>query len=161
MTAAIVAANRVPAMPARISPSTLPERGPQRLDQPFDEDRFRAPQRLEPVHLDLEQAERGVGRVGAAGDPRTEGGEPLEGGLDGRPVRIGVRVDEERLRDEPMGAPERHPPPDAERPGLRARVDDRTRVPRPPAQDERAGREGLGGSRPGEFEGEVRSVEME
>ena len=60
-----------------------------------------------------------------------------------------------------MGAPERHPPPDAQRPGLRARVDDRARIPRPAAQDERAGREGLGGSRPGELEGEVRPVEME
>ena len=60
-----------------------------------------------------------------------------------------------------MGAPERHPPPDAQRPGFRVRVDDRARIPRPAAQDERAGREGLGGSRPGEFEGEVRPVEME
>ena len=56
----------------------------------------------------------------------------------------------------------RHPPPDAERPCFRVRVDDRARVPpRPAAQDERAGREGLGGSHPGEFEGEVWSVEME
>ena len=78
-------------------------------------------------------------RVGAAGDPGAECRERLEGGLDGRPVRVGIRVDEGRLRDEPMGAPERHPPPDAQRPGFRARVDDRARIPRPAAQDERAG----------------------
>ena len=157
-------ANRVPAMPARISPvppSSPPKARPERLDQPLDEDRLRAPQRLEAVDLDLEQPERAIGRVGAAGDPRAERRECLEGGLDGRPVRVGVRVDEGRLRDEPMGAPERHPPPDAQRPGFRVRVDDRARIPRPAAQDERAGREGLGGSRPGEFEGEVRPVEME
>ena len=161
-------ANRVPAMPARIrcgdprAPVPLPgERAPERRDQPLDEDRLRSPQRLEAVDLDLEQPERGIERVGAPGDPRAERRERLEGGLDGRPVRVGVRVDEGRLRDEPVGAPERHPPPDAQRPGVRARVDDRPRIPRPAAQDERAGREGLGGSRPGELEGEVRPVEME
>ena len=147
-------------MPARISVAGSPAL-PERLDQPPDEDRLRSPQRLEAVDLDLEQPERGVERVGAPGDPRAERRERLEGGLDGRPVRVGVRVDEGRLRDEPMGAPERHPPPDAQRPGLRARVDDRARIPRPAAQDERAGREGLGGSRPGELEGEVRPVEVE
>ena len=147
--------NRVPAMPARISSHA------ERLDQPLDEDRFGPPQRLEAVDLDLEQPERGVERVGRPGDARAERPERLERGLDGRPVRVGIRVDEGRLRDEPMGAPERHPAPDAQRPGVRARVDDRARIPRPAAQDERAGREGLGGSRLGEREGEVWSVEME
>jgi hypothetical protein len=137
------------------------EHAPQRLRQPTDEDRFRTPQRLETVDLDLEQPEGGVERVDAAGDPRTERRERLEGGLDGRPVRVGVRIDEGRLRDEPVGAPERHPPPDAQCPSFRVGVDDRARIPRPPAQDERAGREGLEGSRPGEFEGEVRPMEME
>ena len=164
-TAATVALKRVPAMPARmpLAPPPVPSaEGPaERLDQPLDEDRLRSPQRLEAVDLDLEQPERGIERIGAAGDPRAERRERLEGGLDGRPVRVGIRVDEGRLRDEPMGAPERHPPPDAQRPGFRARVDDRARIPRPAAQDERAGREGLGGSRPGELEGEVRPVEME
>ena len=136
-------------------------RAPSASDQPLDEDRLGAPQRLEAVDLDLEQPERGIGRVGAPGDPRAERRERLEGGLDGRPVRVGIRIDEGRLRNEPMGAPERHPPPDAQRPGLRVRVDDRARIPRPAAQDERAGREGLGGSRPGELEGEVWPVEME
>ncbi len=140
---------------------TLAQRMAQRPDQPLDEDRLRPPQRLEAVDLDLEQPERRVTRVDAAGDPRAERRECLEGGLDGRPVRVGVGIDEGRLRDEPMGAPERDPSPDAQRPGFPVRVDDRARIPRPAAQDERAGREGLGGSRPGELEGEVRPVEME
>ena len=108
----------------------LPEHPAERLGQPLDEHRLRSPQRLEAVDLDLEQPERGIGRVGAAGDPRAERRERLEGGLDGRPVGVGIRIDEGRLRDEPMGAPERHPSPDAQRPGFRVRVDDRARVPR-------------------------------
>ena len=146
-TAATVAAKRVPAIPARIVARAARRRArrPSASDQPPDEDRLRAPQRLEAVDLDLEQPERRIERVGAPGDPRAERRERLEGGLDGRPVRVGVRIEEGRLRDEPMGAPERHPPPDAQRPGLRVRVDDRPRIPRPAAQDERAGREGLGG----------------
>ena len=137
------------------------QRPPERPGQPLDEDRLGTPQRLEAVDLDLEQPERRIERIGAAGDPRAERGERLEGGLDRRPVGVGIVLDEGRLRDEPMGAPERHPPPDAQRPRVRARVDDRARIPRPAAQDERAGREGLEGSRPGELEGEVRPVEVE
>ena len=140
------------------------KRPPERFRQAPDEDRLGPPQRLEAVRMDLEQPERRIERIGGPGDPRTERCQRLEGGFHDRPVRVGIRVDEGRLRDEPMGAPERHPPPNAQRPGVRARVDDRARIPRPAAQDERSGREGqkgFGGSRPGEREGEVRPVEME
>ena len=162
-TAATVAVKRVPAIPARmvVRVPSATQRPPSAPTSRSTRTGSVPPQRLEAVDLDLEQPERGVERVGGPGDPRAERRERLEGGLDGRPVRVGVRIDEGRLRDEPMGAPERHPSPDAQRPGVRARVDDRARIPRPAAQDERTGREGLGGSRPGEFEGEVRPVEME
>ena len=87
--------------------------------------------------------------------------ERLEHGLGSSPVRIGIGLDEGRLRDESMGAPERHPAPDAERPGGPVGVDDRPRIPRPAAQHERAGREGLGASGPRQVEGQVRQEEVE
>ena len=149
-TAAMVAAKRVPAIPARNEVPALPGEGRgERRGQALDEDRLGAPQRLEAIDLDLEQPERRVERVAAPGQARAERAERLERGLGRRPVRVGIRIDEGRLRDESMGAPERHPPPDAQRPGVRVGVDDRPRIPRPAAQHERAGREGLGGVGPG------------
>ena len=140
VAAARVAAKRVPAIPARRRPRQ--ERGEGGADL-ADEDRFGAPERLEAVDLDLERAEGPVGRVGAAGDPRAERGEGLEDGLDGRGVRGRVRRHEGGLGGEPVGAPERHPAADAERRGLRARVDDDAVIPRPAAEDQRPGREGI------------------
>ena len=69
----------------RAAPSPRRAPRPERVDQPLDEDRLGTPQRLEAVDLDLEQAERRVGRVGAAGDPRAERRERLERGLDAPP----------------------------------------------------------------------------
>ena len=131
------------------------------LGQPLDEDRLRAPQRPEPVDADLEQPERRVERVAAPRQARAEPPERLEHGLGSSPVRLGIGVDEGRLRDESMGAPERHPAPDAERPSVRIGVDDRPRIPRPTAQHERAGREGLGASGQRQVEGQVRQEQVE
>ena len=180
-TAAMVAAKRVPAMPARTGEpagaggrqrsghfgrraarSGGCGRAPcQHPGQTLGEDRFRAPQRLEAVGLDLEQPERRVGRVGRPGKTRAERGEGLECGLGRGPVRLRIRIDEDRLRCQPMRARQRDPPSHAERPGVAVRVDDRPRVPRPAAQHERAGREGLGGARRRQREGEMRSVEVQ
>ena len=44
----------------------------QDLGQPLDEDRLRAPQRLEAVGVDLEQPERRVRRIGRPGQTRAE-----------------------------------------------------------------------------------------
>ena len=57
----------------------------------------------------------------------------------------------------PSGMPRRTP--SARASGLG--VDDRPRIPRPAAQHERAGREGLGASGPGQVEGQMRDEEVE
>jgi hypothetical protein len=63
-------------MPARGFPG---EQSLQRVADPFHEHRLDAPQRPEPVDLDLEEAERRVVRVAFPGDPRAERSQPLEG----------------------------------------------------------------------------------
>src|SRR3990172_7412434 len=108
------------------------ERGPD----PLDEGRLGAPQGLEAVDLDLEQAEGDGRRIGRAGDRRAERGEPFEGPLEGLPVSLRFRIEEGRLRGEPVGRPERHSAPDAERPGRGVRVQDRRRGPGLAAQAE-------------------------
>ena len=77
------------------------------------------------------------------------------------PVRVGIGLDEGRLRDESMGARQRHAAPDAQRSSGPVGVDDRPRIPRPAAEDERAGREGLGASGPRQVEGQMRDEEVE
>ena len=84
--------------------------------------------------------------VARAGDPGAERREPLAGGLDGVPVRLRREVEEGRLGCEPMGAPERDPPPDAEGPSERVRVDHRPVRPGLSAEDDRAGRPRDGGA---------------
>ena len=162
--AAIVAANRVPAMPARMPPPSTPPSEPASAPVSRSIRTGSAPHNgSRPSTWTSNNPKAGSTRVGAAGDPRAERRERLEGRLHARPIGIGIRVEEGRLRNEPMGAPERHPPSNAQCPGFRVGVEDRARIPRPAAQDERAGREGqkeLGGSRPGELEGEVWPVEM-
>ena len=110
----------------------------------LDEDRLGAPQALEPVDLGLEQPERDVGRVGRAGKAGLKPAERLERGLEPVSVSLGLGVEEGRLRDQPVGAPERHPAPDAERAGGRVGVDDRSRSPR--SRRGRAGRSARAGA---------------
>ena len=90
--------------------------------QPADEDRFGAPQRLEAVRLDLEQAERRVERFRAAGETRAERGERLEDGLGGLP---GPRPGPPRRRS-PQG-----------RAGVRSRAASRAGRPAPGLPDSR------------------------
>ena len=122
----MVAAKRVPAIPARTRPAHRPARlvasaavrrsmrtgsGPHNGSRPSTW-----------TSNSPNAASLGSAR---AGETRAERGECLEGGLDRRRVRVRIRIEEDRLRCEPVGAPERDPPPDAERPGVRVRVDDR------------------------------------
>ena len=102
-------------------------------------------------HVAAEREQRGVVTVI----------ERLERGLGRRPVRVGIWLDEGRLRDELVGAPQRHAAPDAQRSSAPVGVDDRPRIPRPAAQHERAGREGLGASCPRQVEGQMRDEEVE
>ncbi len=126
----------------------------ERGDEAPDELRLAAPQSLEPVDLDLEQAEGRIGLVGGPGQPGTEPGQRLEGGLDGRRIGLRLGIEERRLRSEPVGAPERDSPPDAERPCGRIRVDDRHVRPGLSAEDDRPiRREGAGEAGSGEPEG--------
>ena len=132
--AAIVAANRVPAIPARGSPA----RGfLQRSGNPGSHLRLGAPEGLEAVDLRLEEAEGLVPGLDRPRDRRAEGREHLEGGLDGRPVSFRIRIEECRLRREPVGRPQRQPSPDPERARRRVRVHDGPRDPGLAAQDDR------------------------
>ena len=74
----------------------------------------------EAVDPHLELPERGVARVATPRQARAERAERLERGLGRRPVRVGIGLDEGRLRDEPVGAPQRHAAPDAQRSSVRA-----------------------------------------
>ncbi len=107
-----VAADRVPAIPARAASGrtvgarrSAARRGPAR-----DPTAARA-RRPGP------RTARTPDRAGSTtpGQAGAECRERLEGGLDGRPVRVRFRIDEGRLGDQSMGAPERDPAPDAER----------------------------------------------
>jgi hypothetical protein len=84
------------------------ERGPD----PLDEDRLGTPEGLEAVDLDLEQAEGDGRRIDRPGDRRADG-QPLES-PSGLPVSLRFRIEEGRLRGQPVG-PQRHPAPDARR----------------------------------------------
>ena len=156
----MVAAKCVPATPAR--GRQLPgERATQRRADPLDEHRLGTPQRPQAIDPHLEQPERGVHRVATPRQARAERAERLERGLGRRPVRVGIGLDEGRLRDESVGAPQRHAAPDAQGSSGPVGVDDRPRIPRPAAQHERAGREGLGASGPRQVEGQMRDEEVE
>ena len=99
----------------------------------------------------------GTSRQTRAGLP-----ERLEHGLRSTPIRLGIGIDEGRLRDESMCAPERHPAPDAERPRARIGVDDRPRVPGSTAQHERTSEwGGLGASGQCQMEGQVRQEQVQ
>jgi hypothetical protein len=144
---------------------------PDRFGQPLREDRLRAPQSLEPVGLDLEQAERGVSRIRYAGEARAENGERLEGGLDRGKIRIRLRIEERGLRREPVGAPQRHAPPDPEGARRPVGVDHRPVGPRLAAEHHRARRKRRAArvarqavrvvARSRQVEGEMRPVEVE
>src|SRR5690348_16307215 len=133
------------------------EGGRDGLDEPLGEGGLRTPQRAETVDADLEQTERHGAWVGTPGEARARASECLEHGLRRSPIRLRVGVDEGRLRDESMCAPERHPAPDAERPCAPIGVDDRPRAPGATAQYERAwDRGGLGASGQSQVEWQVR-----
>jgi hypothetical protein len=126
----------------------------ERTDEAPDELGLPAPQSLEPIYLDLEQAERRIGLLRSPGQTGTEPGQRLEGGFDGRGIGLRLRIEKGGLRSEPVGAPEREPPPDAERPCGRIRVDDRPVRPGLSAEDDRpVRREGAGEAGSGESEG--------
>ena len=127
----------------------------------LDEHRLGTPQRFQAIDLDLEHPERDVRRVASPRHARAERPERLERGLGHRPVRVGIGLDEGRLRDEPVGAPQWHAAPDAQRSSGRVGVDDRARIPRPAAEHERTGREGLGASSQGQVERQMRDEEMQ
>ena len=114
-------------------------------DEAPDELRLAAPQAFEAVHLDLQQAEGRIRLVGRPGQPGAEPGQGLEGGFDPRSIGLRLGIEKGGLRGEPVGAPKRDPPPDAERPCGRVRVDDRPVRPRLSAEDDRpVRREGVG-----------------
>ena len=153
-----------PRIASRRSPAAAPRAGSaaSAADEAPDEDGLRTPQSLEPVDLDLDQAERGIGRVGRAGQPRAEPGERLEGGFDRRRVGLGSGSRKAASGASRWAAPERDPAPDAERPGRRIRVDHHPVRPRLSAEDDRpVGRERAGVAGPGEPEREMGPVEVE
>ena len=129
--------------------------------QPLDEDRLGSPQRLEPVDLDLEQPERGIERLGAAGDPRAERGERLERGLELARSASGSgsrKVASGTSRCAlPSGIPRRTP--SARASGL-ASMTGPGHHGRPPRMSGPAGK-GSEVAPSGEFEREMWSVEME
>ena len=134
----------------------------KRLADALGEDRLGAPQAGEPVDLRLEQPERDVGRLGRPGDRRAERREALERGLGLGPISLRLGVEEGRLRGQPVGRPERHPAPDAERPRGGVRVEDGPVRPRLPAEDDRPLWPRAGGQAPPrEIEEEMRAMEME
>ena len=138
----------------------------ERMDEAARELGFGAPQAVEPVDVDGEPAEAGLGDVARPGDPGAERRKALARGLDGVPIGVRVEVEEGRLGREPVCAPERDRPPDAERPSLGIRVDDRPVGPRLSAEDDRAVRPRAGGGRPlearaGEPERQVGPEEVE
>ena len=135
--AAVVAAKRVPATPIRGGPGRT---GPS-ADAIRSARTGSGPQsRSSPSAWTSSRPNAGSYGSVAAGDPRAEGGQRLERALHRGRVRLGVRVEEGRLRDEPVRRPQGHPPPDAELAGRRARVEDRPVRPGLAAEDERAGR---------------------
>ena len=109
----------------------------------------------------LEEAERAVARIRAAGDRRAEVRESFVGRLDGGSISLGLGIEERRLRREPMGRAERHPPPDAERSSARVGVEDQPGRPRPAAEDDRPRRPRVGGpALLRQVEEEMRAIEM-
>ncbi len=110
----------------------------ERGHDPGDEHRIRAPQPLEAVGLDLQAPEARIRRIRCAGQARAERGQPLERGLDRRPVGVRFRIEERRLRHEPVGGAQGHAPTDADRPRVGARVEHRPVGPRLAAQYDRA-----------------------
>ena len=90
------------------------ESATQRRRDPLDEHRLGPPQRPQAIDPHLEQPERGLTRVATPRQTRAERAERLERDLGRRPVRVGIGLDEGRLRDEPVGAPQRHAAPDAQ-----------------------------------------------
>ena len=158
VAAARAAAKRVPAIPARGVPGE--ERGERCPDLP-DESRLGAPERLEAVHVDLQRAEGAVGGVGLAGHSRAEGGQGVEGRLDGRGVGDRVGREEDGLRGEPVGPAQGDAPANAEGERGGAGVEDDAVIPRPPAEDQRPGGRDAGIALPREPEGEVRPGEVE
>ena len=127
--------------PGNPRPRLPGEQSLQRAADLFHEHRLGAPQRPESVDLDLEEAKRRIVWIARPGDPRAERSQPLEGGLDDGRVGVGVRVEEDRLRRQPMRGAERHPAVYAECPRFGAGVDDHPRRPRLAAEDRGAGRE--------------------
>jgi hypothetical protein len=74
--------------PGDTGPGWTGQDGSDSLGQPRDDRRVIAPQPGEPVDLDLEQAERRVGRVGRPGEAGAEDRQALERGLDSRRIRL-------------------------------------------------------------------------
>jgi hypothetical protein len=125
---------------ARPDATTIAKGSLEGRGQPVDQDRLGTPERFETVDLDLEQAERRIGGIGRTGDAGAEHGQRIEGAFGTRLIALGVWVDEDGFRDEPMRAPEGHPTSNAQSLGLRVGVHDVARIPWLPAEDERAGR---------------------
>ena len=104
-----------------------PGRAARAHHEPLDEDRLGAPQPVEPVDLELDQPEGGIGGSVVPASPGLNRASVSKAASTAARVRVRLRVEEGRLRGEPVRAPERHPAPDAERPGR----PDRRRSPVP------------------------------